>query len=134
MNVVTLEGKECAKAKHRPPAKDRHREATDLPPEDDMRNDLDEGEFIDAPSSRRGESAKEESEPNGGDAPDAKNIRNTCMMSEGDRKDRTHEMRGFVDETRYVVYTSKKLDQMTVSWRGRGRGPSCRIAKRKLGN
>ena len=39
------------------------------------------------------------------------------MISEDDMKDRALEMRGFIDETRYVVYTSKRLNQMTVRWR-----------------
>ena len=58
-----------------------------------------------------------ESESNGGAAPDAKNVMNTFMISEDDMKDRALEMRGFIDETRYVVYTSKRLNQMAVKWR-----------------
>ena len=43
------------------------------------------------------------------------------MISEDDMKDRALEMRGFIDETRYVVYTSKRLNQMAVRWRDRGK-------------
>lgn len=110
MKLVMLDDKGCAKAKYRPPSKDMPGSPKDLPREDDMLTDLDEDEFSDAPSSRWGESQKEDSDSDGGGAPDAKTLRNTCMMTEDDRKDRTQEMRGFIDETRYVVYTSRKLN------------------------
>ena len=77
------------------------------------------GEFSDVPSSRWNESAEEESDSNGGDTPDSKNLRDAFSISEDDRKDTTHQMRGVIDEARYVVYTRRRLNKMTVRWRGR---------------
>ena len=116
MKVVMIDANDSAKAKHRPPGKRKPRPSTDLQPADDVIADVDEGEFSDVPSSRWGESAKDESESNGGDTPDAKGRRDTFLICEDDRRDMTQEMRGFIDEGRYVVYTSR-INQRAVRWR-----------------
>ena len=56
---------------------------------------------------------------NGGDSPDAKDLRNTFMINEDDRKGRTKEMKTLIDDSKYVAYTSKRLNQMTSRWRDR---------------
>ena len=87
-------------------------------PEDDFLTDLTEADFSEMPSSRWNESAKEESDSIGGDTHDAKNTRDTFLLSEDDRKDMTQQLRGVIGEARYVVYTSRRLNKMTVRWRG----------------
>ena len=117
MKVVTLDENLDTKANNRPPGIENPMPTADLRHGDDMLTDLDEDEFSDVPSSRWNESSKEESDSDGGDTPDAKNLRDAFLISEDDRKDRTHAMRGFVDEARYVVYTSRRLNKMTARWR-----------------
>ena len=84
---------------------------------EDMMTDFDEADFSDVSTCRWNESSEADSHTDGGDAPEARNLRNQFIISEDDRKDRTREMKSFVDVSEYVVYTSKRLDQMTVRWR-----------------
>ena len=86
---------------------------------EDMLTDFDEADFSDVPTSRWGESSEDDSHTDGGDTPIARNLRNQFVISEDDRKDRTREMKAHIDGSKYVVYTSKRLDQMTVRWRDR---------------
>ena len=51
-----------------------------------------------------------------GGHPDATDIRNTLTISESDRSDRADEMKALIGDSRYVVYTRKRLNQMTVRW------------------
>ena len=86
---------------------------------DDLLTDFEEDDFDELATSIWGESSKMEASSVGGDSSDAKDLRNTFMISEDDRKDRTKEMKTFIDDSKYVVYTSKKLNQMTARWRDR---------------
>ena len=76
-------------------------------------------EFNEIATSVWGESRKAESLSEGGDSPDAENLRNTFMISEDDRKDRTKVMKTPIDDSKYVAYASKWLHQMTARWRDR---------------
>ena len=116
LKVVMLNENDSTKANHQPP-EEKTRPHTGLRPEDDFLTDLTEADFSGVPSSRWNESAKEESDSIGGDTPDAKNMRDTFLVSEDDRKDMTQQLRGVIDEARYVVYTSRRLNKMTVRWR-----------------
>ena len=81
--------------------------------------DFDEADFSDVPTSRWDESSGNESHTDGGDSHSARILRNQLTINEDDRQDRTREMKSFIDGPKYVVYTSKRLGQMTVRWRGR---------------
>ena len=76
-------------------------------------------DFSDVSTCRWNESSEADSHTDGGDAPEARNLRNQFIISEDDRKDGTREMKSFVDVSEYVVYTSKRLDQMTARCMGR---------------
>ena len=86
---------------------------------DDMTADFEEADFSDVSTCRWNESSAGDSHTDGGDSPEARNRRNQFTISEDDRKDRAREMRTFTDGPKYVVYTSKRLDQMTVKRMGR---------------
>ena len=99
LKVVMLNENDSAKANHRPPI-EKPRPHSGLRLEDDLLADLDEADFSEVPSSGWNESAKEESDSIGGDAPGAKNLRDTFLISEDDRKDMTQKLRGVIDEAR----------------------------------
>lgn len=105
------------------PVMDKPDDTCALPTEskdaDDLLTDFAEDDFDEIATSLWDESSKPESLSEGGDSPDAKELRQTFMINEDDRKDRTKEMKAVIDDTRYVVYTSKRLNQMTVRWRDR---------------
>ena len=84
---------------------------------EDLLTDFGEGDFSEVPTSQWNESSESDSHTDGGDTPEARNLRNQFTISEDDRKDRTREMKAHIDVSKYVVYTSKRLDQMTVRWR-----------------
>ena len=86
---------------------------------DDMMTDFEEGEFSDVSTCRWNESCVDDSHTDGGDSPEARKLRDQFLISEDDRKERARAMRSFIDGSKYVVYASKRLDQMTVSWRDR---------------
>ena len=85
---------------------------------DDMMPDFEEDDFSDVSTCRWNESSEGDSHTDGGDSPEARNLRNEFAISGDGRKDRTRETSTFIDGSKYAVNTSKRLDQMTARWRG----------------
>ena len=123
MKVVTLGQKNDMHSTPYTPAtvrsQDRAPSRVEIEAGEDMMTDFDEDDFSEVPTCKWDESSQPDSHTDGGDSPQAKTLRGQFVLSEDDRKGRTREMKAFVDTSKYVVYTSKRRDQMTVRWRDR---------------
>ena len=123
MKVAMLGGENAMYSTPYTPAtartQDRAPSRVEIEATEDTMADFDEDDFSEVPTCKWDESSLPDSHSDGGDSPQAKILRDQFVLSEDDRKGRARETKAFVDTSKYVVYTSKRLDQMTVRWRDR---------------
>ena len=88
---------------------------------DDELSSLRESDVSEVDSLAWNASTNSEEEPDHGESDDARDMTATHRINDDDRRDRTHEMSKHIDVVRYVVYSSCRLNQITVRWRDRER-------------